>query len=223
MELRNGGFEGDYTERGAPEVKIAPGWEPFWLEGMPHDGQGPAVRPEFKPVTKDIDAHRIVEGDTAQAWFIRWNTMDAGVYQRVTEIEPGSELTFSASVQVWCSEKNDPRADDGELYMRLGIDPTGGQDPWADRVQWSGWTRGTKEHQRIKVTATTKGDTATVFVRAWNKWKLSHNDAYVDAAELVARPGEEPELLKRMEDISQKLDHITQVVEQIAARLEEIQ
>jgi hypothetical protein len=25
---------------------------------------------------------------------------------------------------------------------------------------------------------------ATVFIRAWNKWRLSHNDVYLDAATL---------------------------------------
>ena len=148
MSLRNGGFEGAYTEGVAPE------WEPFWLEGMPHEGQGPATRPEFKPVTTEIDPARIVEGDKAQEWYVRWNTMDAGVYQQVTGLQAGQSLTFSASVQVWCSQNDDPRADDGELYMRVGIDPMGGVDPWAGSVQWSGWKRGTKEHERISVTTT---------------------------------------------------------------------
>ena len=201
MLLRNGGFEGKYTARGAPEVRIAPEWEPFWLEGMPHEGQGPAMRPEFKPVTTAIDRLRIVDGDTAQGWFVRWKTMDAGVYQRVTGLQAGQELTFSASVQVWCSQKDNPRADDGELYMRVGIDPTGSVDPWADSVQWSGWKPGTKEHKRISVTATAAGDAATVFVRGWNKWKLSHNDAYVDAAELIVEGGEPEEPAEPVEPV----------------------
>jgi hypothetical protein len=194
------------------------------------------VVPEFKPVTTDIDPHRIVADQadetaiTAQCWFTRWKIMDAGIYQKVDGLEPGSTLTFSASVQVWCSDSDDPRADDGELYMRVGIDPTGGTHAFAPSVQWSQWTRGTNVHQRISVTATAERDVATVFVRGWNKWELSHNDAYVDAARLVVVPPkpeepptdpEEPPatINERLAAVEGKLAELERVVKQIQDRL----
>jgi hypothetical protein len=182
-----------------------------------------AMRPEFKPVTVAIDPKRVVEGQTTQGWFVRWKTMDAGVYQRVTGLAAGQELTFSASIQVWCSQKDNPRADDGELYMRVGIDPAGGIDPWADSVQWSAWERGTREHERISITATAAGGAATVFVRGWNKWKLSHNDAYVDDAQLiVAGVPEEGEGEKEKEPAELPGGDVAQHLAQISAKLDKL-
>ena len=137
--------------------------------------------------------------------------------------EAESELTFSASVQAWCSEHDDPLADDGEMYLRVGIDPTGGEDAWADSVVWSEWKRGTNEHRELVVAATARSDTVTVFVRAWNKWKLSHNDVYVDAAkQTVAGMDAPPELeTPELAEISAKLDRLVALAERIADRLDQ--
>ena len=42
----------------------------------------------------------------------------------------------------------------------------------------------TAEYQALEMQATADAPHATVFVRAWNKWRLSHNDVYVDAVTL---------------------------------------
>lgn len=174
--LVNPSFEGEYTEREKrPEVKVASGWYPFWAEEL-------AV-PEYKPLPTSVDPVRVLDGDQAQCWFIRWNLMDAGVMQYVT-VPVGAQVVFSVSVQAWCSQSDDPRTSDGDLDFAIGIDPLGGDDPWAQSIEWSDTVRGTAEYKRIEVSCVAEASVITVYVRAWNKWKLSHNDAYIDAADL---------------------------------------
>lgn len=193
MELTNPSFEGVYTEREAGEVKVALDWVPFYSEGETAEGQGPTVRPEFKPLPASLDPLRVIDGDIAQCFFVRWNIMQAGVYQRVVGLPANTLVTFKANVQTWCSESDDPRADDGEMYFRVGLDLDGQTDPFTLGVVWSDWVRGTKDYQELSVSAITLTTNVTVFVYAWNKWKLSHNDAYVDKASLVVEQEEPPE------------------------------
>jgi hypothetical protein len=119
--------------------------------------------------------------------------MDAGIYQQV-RVPAGAIVDFSIHAHAWCSNSNDPRVSDGEMYCMVGIDPTGGVDPWADSVVWDppNWEFLTAEWKELSVGAVAQGSRVTVFVRSWNKWKLRHNDVYVDAATLTISGGGEP-------------------------------
>lgn len=185
----NGSFEGEYTERGYAEVKVAEGWEPFWARGHTPPPERPEVncgRPEFFPARAEVDPFRVIDGAKAQGWYVRWRVMDAGVYQTF-QVPANTQFTFSTNVQAWCSDGGDPRISDGELNFRLGLDLTGGIDPWASNVVWSNWLRGQAEYQKMEIHATSLTMQVTVFIRAWNKWELSHNDAYTDDAMLVIK------------------------------------
>jgi len=193
MLLKNGSFEGEYTARGAPQVLVAQGWEPFYKDNEPAPGeQGPAYRPEYKPLEKYVDPYRIRDGDRAQCWFKQFAIMDAGVYQRVTGVPIGATVRFVAPVHAWCSGKDDPKVSDGEMYVKVGIDLDGGEDPWSDAVIWhdANWQYVGREWQEIGIAGIARGTAVTVFIRAWNKWKLKHNDFYVDACTMVVEGGE---------------------------------
>lgn len=197
--LYNPGFEGNYPNQdGINEVKVADGWRAFWSNGdPPHEHkQGPCGRPEYKPLTRDVDVLRVLDGETAQCWFIGSRVMDAGVFQRVTGLPSGAEIGFSVHAHTWCSDANDPRATDGEMYLSLGVDLEGKTDPWSITVRWSGWQRLNDRYREFGFGGFVIRDTsATVFIRAWNKWRLRHNDVYVDGAFLsvVESPDPEPE------------------------------
>ena len=190
--LQNGNFEDRFTQREAPQIVVAEYWVPFYHdnEPPPADGSAPVYRPEYKPITRAIDAYRIKDGDKAQAWFKTRAAMDAGVLQCAT-VPAGAIVTFTAHVQAWCSNSDDPRVSDGEMYFKVGIDPWGGTDGFADTVRWDGdWylVRGDYVERSIAVVA--QEAQVTVFVRAWNKWALKHNDAYLDACSLTIAGGE---------------------------------
>jgi len=145
--------------------------------------------PEYKPLNKSQDPRRVWDGQTAQCWFIRWKVFDAGIYQRVA-VEPGASYQFDAMAQAWCSNSDDPAVSDGEMYVSLGIDPNGGTDAFSAVVGWTDWARVGADYKRFKSpVVVASGEHITVFVRAWNKWKLSHNDIYIDDTHLVqSRP-----------------------------------
>lgn len=193
MALKNQSFEYPYHEdEEHSTVKVAEGWTYWASDGKPPERDGPCQLPEYKPLPKSEDVHRVYEGNVAQCWFIRWKIMDAGIYQRVDSVA-GADYQFSIMCQAWCSDKNDPRVSDGELNVQIGIDPTGGTDPFAPSVVYSDWKWVGPEYERyLSPRVQAKGAKLTVFVRAWNKWELSHNDIYVDSAQLTRYGGTEP-------------------------------
>ena len=194
--LVNPSFEPPYIEHGAGEVKVAHGWQPFFCEGCdpPHEeSQGPTARPEYKPLPKLLDPRRVVEGDTAQAWFLTNRVKDGGVSQRV-RVTPGEWYVFSVSLQAWCTNSNDPTISNGEMYAAIGIDPAGREDAFEVGVVWASWEWVGPDHKRYASrTVQAEGEYITVFVRTWNKWRLKHNDIYADAGRLVRASGPGPQ------------------------------
>lgn len=194
--LQNPGFEGIYqAQDGINEVKVAIGWRAFWHEGLPpqEHAQGPCQRPEYIPATLGVDAGRVIEGARAQGWFLRYKVMDAGVYQRIMDLSVDEPFSFSVYAHAWCSNRDDPRAADGEMYLALGVDLTGGTDARAIHVRWTEWRRLTQDYRELTIADRTTGPELTVFVRAWNKWRLSHNDVYIDDASFTVEGGQEPD------------------------------
>lgn len=190
--LQNGSFEDPYTEREAPEVKVAEGWHAWYSLGTPpqEPKQGPCARPEFKPVYRRDFAYRVLSGDAAQCWFTTYKVMDGGLMQKVS-VPIGAKLTFSANCQAWCTNGNDPRASERELYFCLGVDLSGGDNPFENTV-WTDWLYGTSEYQPLELCAFATGSKATLYIRAWNKWRSRHADAYVDRAKLLIESPEPP-------------------------------
>lgn len=194
--LKNWSFEGDYPERGAGELKVAREWFPFWSDGLPpHEhSQGPCRRPEFKPLTLDVDPLRIYDGEKAQCLFVRYAVMDGGVYQKIEDLPVGAPFDFSVLAHAWCSKKDNPRVSDDEMYVSLGIDLDGGIDPWSLSVHWIQWVPLGATYKEIGIGGITRVPTVTVFVRFWNKWSdAKHADGYVDAAKFAIEEEDEPD------------------------------
>jgi len=184
--LLNPSFEQPYHAH-LGTVKVADGWDYFHKRGdPPHEpNQGPCAMPEYKPLPASLDARRVVDGDTAQCWFLNYKVMDAGIYQRVP-VEHNHWYQFSVSAQAWCSNSDDPAVSDGEMYLSLGIDPRGKEEPFELGVVWQPWAWVGPTHERFySLPVRARDDHITVYVRSWNKWRLKHNDVYVDAASLT--------------------------------------
>jgi hypothetical protein len=81
----------------------------------------------------------------------------------------------------------------GNFSFMLGIDPTGGTNPYAPTVVWGPVAHIYNQHHQVPaVEATAESETITVFLRSRTLWPFKHNDAYWDDAELLA-VGEAPE------------------------------
>lgn len=135
--LRNPGFEGNYIMQAfqtAPsdtfafaEINVAPEWKAYgcWFpytyqyqgyqdcpayRRVPNGGNPADLllrRPEYKPAEAHIAANRVHSGERAQQWFSMWGTMQAGVYQTVTGITPGSTCEVGGYVQSWTTSRTD--------------------------------------------------------------------------------------------------------------------
>jgi hypothetical protein len=81
-----------------------------------------------------------------------------------------------------------PQSDaNGNARVAIGIDPTGGTNPYADRVVWSearfiynGYA------EQLAVEATAQAGTVTVFLRGTTLYPFKHLDFYIDDVELRA-------------------------------------
>jgi hypothetical protein len=79
-----------------------------------------------------------------------------------------------------------PNSDWENFVFYVGIDPTGGTNPFADTVVWGQGAHVYNQHAQLPaVEAKAQADTVTVFLRSRTAWPFKHNDAYWDDAELI--------------------------------------
>ena len=175
-------------------IFTAHGWHPWWSDKKwPDQDQNsarPLKTPEYKAITLLDDANRVLDGDAAQCFFVFSALMNAGVFQQV-EVGAGRRCTFALPFHTWCSQSDNPRISDAELYVRVGIDTRGGVDYEAESIVWGNWVRGTNEYASTSISAISETETVTLWVHAWNKWAVKHSDVYLDAATFEVA-GEEP-------------------------------
>ncbi len=213
--LYNGDFESGAGEAwpfqdGIPEVQIAPGWRAFYVDNRPAYAKIPDYcspddtrcawgRPEFRGTSAAEFAYRIHGGFLAQKYF-SWNRQhEAGLYQQVSNITPGTNLRFQVYMQTWsCLPEgewnNCPTAHlsnrPAPMHTKVGIDPTGGTNPWAPTVVWSAEKDAFDVYTLFSVDATAQASTVTVFTYSradWPEpWPRISNDVYIDDASLVA-------------------------------------
>jgi LysM repeat protein len=84
----------------------------------------------------------------------------------------------------------------GTLNMRIGIDPTGGTNPYSPNIVWSGYQQPFDAYAQFSVQAQAQGDKVTVFTFSAPsvnpnspEYGFKHNDIYWDDASLVVVGG----------------------------------
>jgi hypothetical protein len=203
--LVNGSMEGAYSAQdGIPQLQMPAGWRAWWIEG------GPDPWSNLRPAWSNISASagytaRVMSGDLAMRYFKGWATFTAGAYQTVSGITPGATLELTAWGHLWscqdwgqCNEAREglpPRVwstvDPSQTHMKIGIDPTGGTDPFSGAVVWSGEAGALDTYVQFRVSAEAQADRVTVFLYASQDVPAENQDAYWDDAALrVAGGGE---------------------------------
>jgi LysM repeat protein len=186
---------------GIQEVQVCPGWRAFYVDDPPAKAKATFYwrRPEFRDVKATDFAERVHGGWFAAKYFSFAGQHEAGFYQQVSGITPGTPLRFSAYMQFWScmaadvwnicptgTKSNNP----SRMHPRVGIDPTGGTDPWSPNVVWSPEIEAFDVWTYYQVEAIAKNSTVTVFTYSWADWTEEifrmHNDVYVDDAVLIA-------------------------------------
>lgn len=208
--LANPSFEGQYSSY-VPETpqeladcprnicttaQMPQGWKPWWIKERPTD-----VNPEYKPAEGSVGGNRIHSGSRAAQYFSFWSTHKAGLRQTVT-VPAGAVVQFSIFGQAWMSEADDASVSDrsGTPNMRIGIDPSGGTNPYSPNIVWSGYQQPFDAYAQFSVQAQAQGDRVTVFTFSAPsvnpnspEYGFKHNDIYWDdAALIVAGAGAAP-------------------------------
>ncbi|MGC9523825.1 MAG: PPC domain-containing protein, partial [Anaerolineae bacterium] len=220
--LENPGFEGSWwrkthTGQEFGELFVPLRWVAYWREGgpVPHDphNQSGYGRPEMHVINREapfLDPIRVRSGERALKFFTFYRIHDAGVYQQVTGVEPGTCLRGTGWGHAWSSTKDDPRTSEGvgrqafsirssdyqagamdeavrNVTLALGIDPTGGNDPWSERVVWGEGAHIYNAYAQIpSVEVEAEADRVTFFVRSTVLWPFKHCDVYLDDMRLTA-------------------------------------
>ena len=205
--LENPGFEAPYVKQccqtdlskyypGTPigEVQVAHGWFGWWLQPdldpqHPSAGGNPSWhRPEWREANcGPVCANRVRSGNDAQKYFTFFSVHDAGMYQQVSGITPGTLLRFSIYMQAWSTDNDyGPSNFVQHMGMRVGIDPFGGTDAFSPNVVWSTSFDTFDAWGLYTIEAAAQSNAVTVFTRSTPLYGSQHNDIYLDDASLVA-------------------------------------
>lgn len=207
--LVNGDFEywdwnvGSWPfQDGIPEVQVCPGWRAYYVDTPPEGVTAPEhwKRPEFRDVKRVEAEIRVRSGERAQKYFTFGGQHIAGLYQQVAGITPGTPLRFAAYMQAWgcmageqgwnVCPTGDRSNNPSPMHLRVGIDPTGGTNPWAPSVVWSPEINAYDQWTLFQVDAVAQAGTVTVFTHSYADWFdyvfRIHNDIYIDDASLIS-------------------------------------
>ncbi|MBN1286410.1 MAG: LysM peptidoglycan-binding domain-containing protein [Anaerolineae bacterium] len=170
--LANGNMEGGFDGNGVPN-----GWQPWYIDA-------PSDCNNYKPVYSH--GAQAQEGSAAAMFFINWHTYTAGLRQTVN-VTPGNNLRFTAYGRIVSGDTvgttvSNPNAG---VEMKIGIDPTGGSNPQAGTVVWSGTISATGGYQLFSVDATAQNSSVTVFLYSRPFYCNAENTTFFDNASLV--------------------------------------
>ncbi len=198
--LTNPGFEdgfravpGDDTPR-----DVASGWQP-WNASRDDDDAGFQNTQPFYLASSNAASQsaipRIRSGADAQLYYSYYATHDAGIYQQVSGVTPGTELRFSIYGYVHSNNLDslDISEEPGGVALRVGIDPNGGTDPFSNNVEYSELAIFYDTFRQYSVIATAESSTITVFVRTTVSEPVQFTYVYLDDAVLEATPEQETE------------------------------
>lgn len=191
--INNGGFEDGFYPWGSNDSLVANGWTPFVITD-------PNAPPQYMDTAAYGGFSERLDGERCQKIWANWVPFDAGLYQQV-QVTPGD--IYIASVEWAAFESRDSSTNEknkGEFIGRsIGIDPTGGTDPFSPNVVWSPvvWSqsRAPKDDQGellLKVEAVAQVETITVFLRAQNPQSHGQDQVFFDVVRMVGRPGTPP-------------------------------
>jgi len=183
--LQNGSFEGGTWRKTLTgeiygEISVPENWVAFWNHDEDNWGR-PEMR-TIQAIPPYLNPPRTYSGTQALSWFTFYRNGDAGVLQQVPA-EIGRIYRAQGYAHVWYSQLEDPdpylsqwkdggtgtvyTIPDGDpgMEVMIGIDPSGGQDPWSANIIWTSENI-YDQYDKVTVHATAEAPTVTVFIRA---------------------------------------------------------
>lgn len=191
-----GPYTTPFGETSSPED-----WTVWWHDRQP-DVCPPNVtgRPETGLILAHQDRLRIRTGEKAAKLFTFWRCHRYGLLQSL-QFPPG-KFIFKIYAQAWFSRcSNRPHSPPLEpdcktplwwasMRVRVGIDPTGSQDPSSSSIAWSTWTQPYAQYMLLSTPPVvfSQAGTATLFVESRSTAPIKHQDLYLDDASIEATP-----------------------------------
>jgi len=205
--LCDGDFEwGGWQKQDDREaVIVAPGWRAWWVPEPPSFVTKPYncadaldkgcywAEPEFTVALAAAHPYRVHSGYQAQKYFTYGRMHWAGLMQKVENIPPNARLRFTVYMHAWMCYKYEDcqygKSSDlpSDMHLKVGIDPTGGEDPFSPNIIWSPERAAWDTWVLFQVEAVARSSAVTVFTHSrvdWD-WARANNDVYVDDASLV--------------------------------------
>jgi hypothetical protein len=185
--LSNPGFEGAYYAwNRIAEISVAEGWLPFWVSPQAGDEGWKNRTPIYQAATYAVSPHRTRSGQTAQMYATDMATHVAGLMQTV-QVSAGQRLRFRAYGHAWSTDQDTVNSsiDPGNVRMKIGIDPTGGTNPFSSQVVWSAGKAVYDDYDDgFEVEAVAACPTVTVFLISSVEKPRKHNAIFWDDASL---------------------------------------
>lgn len=225
--IQNPSFEGEYKGYVPAEplddcpfgvcqtaqVPTEGGWIPFWRS---HNDKDPGYiirQPEYKPACVGTDPcvfpNRLRDGKEAQQYFTFFSTHEAGLMQTV-DVVPGKTYCLSGWGHSWSAQDDDDAIsgpEDGQLFQKIGIDPTGGQNWQSGDIVWSDQENNPlgriqyDEYGLFTVTAKAEAEKVTIFFYSQPSYAVKHNNVYWDDTHLSLLDDQPTTLLAKSPDI----------------------
>ncbi|MEO0565391.1 MAG: LysM peptidoglycan-binding domain-containing protein, partial [Chloroflexota bacterium] len=151
--------------------------------------------PDFENLTPEyyeaVRSDRVRSGGNAQRYESFFATHEGGVFQIVENVGNGEEITFTAHVYVWSSalDDEDDSANDGDVLVQVGIDPTGGTNGESDDILWSQFVEQYDEYVEHTVSAISESGTVSVWIKSRVGFPVKTSRVYLDDASLVIEGG----------------------------------
>jgi LysM repeat protein len=150
----------------------------------------PWHNPEYRDTRggpRETGPSRKVAGDNSQKYFTFYSLHEAGLYQVVGGVKPGSRLRFTIYLEAWSTGGNDPKESDliQRMNLQVGIDPTGGNNPWSPNIVWTEPAESFDRFSQFVVEAVAKNNIVSVWTKSRPVYALQHVDVYADEASLT--------------------------------------
>ena len=193
--IQNPSFELPYVLLPKREnCAVASPWVAWFREGSPEEvSQGYRFAPEYKAAFRaDVPGNRVRSGERSQQWFHSYGNFEAGVLQQVSNIPVGAKLRFEIWGMSWsCDKESSGRCggavsfDGSPMHFKIGIDPTGGGEPFSPAIVWSEENNAYDAWNLFQVEAVALKSTVTVYVYSYPTYRSQDNNIYLDDASLV--------------------------------------
>ncbi len=196
--LRNPNFDqGFYTFAGIDSIKPPFEWAPWWND------QEDGCFNNQPNMNQAQGGNRVISGPTAASiWISGGKAFEGGILQVIDGLSPGAVYRFSVQGHAWQSA--DPvnsggiSDSDAIVDMKVGIDPTGQNQPLSGTVVWSPIKTVLDNYQEFSVEAAAEGSSIAVFTYGKPVGCATQTDTYWENASLtfvsqgeVAPPPEE--------------------------------